>query len=150
MYTYKYLFFLFCLFLFSLVFRLFLVIFRLLQDDTNYDQQFGFEYRGPVVMKGKPEPMKVYYLNRANSISTPKWVTITAPFTFPAISNPSSLFLATIFRVSWPFRTSRFQFRGPLVFGASANVLRVFHLFLLGIHFTMFHDLKRFVGILWW
>ena len=42
--------------------------FRLLQDDTNYDRQFHFEYRGPVVMKGKSEPMKVYYLNRANPI----------------------------------------------------------------------------------
>jgi len=46
--------------------------YQLLQDDTNYDQQFCFEYRGPVVMKGKAEPMKVYYLNRANSTSTPK------------------------------------------------------------------------------
>jgi len=42
--------------------------YKLLQDDTNYDRQFHFEYRGPVVMKGKSEPMKVYYLNRANPI----------------------------------------------------------------------------------
>jgi class 3 adenylate cyclase len=36
----------------------------LLQEPANHDQQFQFSYRGPVVMKGKAEPMKVYYLNR--------------------------------------------------------------------------------------
>lgn len=44
----------------------FLISLRLLQEPANRDPQFHFAYRGPVVMKGKAEPMKVYYLNRAS------------------------------------------------------------------------------------
>ncbi|EFX89313.1 hypothetical protein DAPPUDRAFT_310298 [Daphnia pulex] len=40
--------------------------YQLLQEPANRDPQFHFAYRGPVVMKGKAEPMKVYYLNRAS------------------------------------------------------------------------------------
>ncbi|KAI9557744.1 hypothetical protein GHT06_017573 [Daphnia sinensis] len=39
---------------------------ELLQEPDNRDSQFCFTYRGPVAMKGKPEPMKVYYLDRAS------------------------------------------------------------------------------------
>lgn len=52
--------------------------FRLLQEPDNRDSQFCFSYRGPVVMKGKPEPMKVYYLDRASSSAA-----ITAGYTNP-------------------------------------------------------------------
>lgn len=38
--------------------------FRCLQNNTNADSQFKFTYRGPVIMKGKAEPMKVWYLSR--------------------------------------------------------------------------------------
>ncbi|KZS04200.1 Guanylate cyclase soluble subunit beta-1 [Daphnia magna] len=50
----------------------------LLQEPDNRDSQFCFSYRGPVVMKGKPEPMKVYYLDRASSSAA-----ITAGYTNP-------------------------------------------------------------------
>ncbi|GAB6026008.1 Guanylate cyclase soluble subunit beta-1, variant 2 [Chamberlinius hualienensis] len=33
-----------------------------LQEPENYDPKFHFEYRGPVTMKGKSEPMKVWFL----------------------------------------------------------------------------------------
>lgn len=32
--------------------------------EDNYDEQFKFDYRGPVQMKGKSEPMHVYLLSR--------------------------------------------------------------------------------------
>lgn len=35
-----------------------------LQDAENQDVQFHFTYRGPVAMKGKKEPMKVWFLER--------------------------------------------------------------------------------------
>uniref|UniRef100_A0A0A9X0F7 Guanylate cyclase soluble subunit beta-1 n=4 Tax=Lygus hesperus TaxID=30085 RepID=A0A0A9X0F7_LYGHE len=38
--------------------------YRCLQNNTNFDPQFKFTYRGPVIMKGKAEPMKVWYLSR--------------------------------------------------------------------------------------
>lgn len=34
-------------------------------EPKNFDPQFHFEYRGPVQMKGKKEPMKVWFLSRA-------------------------------------------------------------------------------------
>ncbi|XP_066257080.1 guanylate cyclase soluble subunit beta-1 isoform X2 [Euwallacea similis] len=37
----------------------------LLQED-NFDEQFKFDYRGPVLMKGKSEPMHVYLLSKSN------------------------------------------------------------------------------------
>lgn len=37
---------------------------RLLASDMNYDQSFELEYRGPVAMKGKPEPMQCWFLTR--------------------------------------------------------------------------------------
>lgn len=42
-------------------------IHRFLCNAENYDPAFDFEYRGPVTMKGKAEPMKVWFLNRAES-----------------------------------------------------------------------------------
>ena len=41
--------------------------FNLLQQPENYDESFHFEYRGEVAMKGKPEPMKVWFLSRKKS-----------------------------------------------------------------------------------
>ncbi|KAG8192153.1 hypothetical protein JTE90_027795 [Oedothorax gibbosus] len=38
--------------------------YRCLQDPANEDPQFLFEPRGPVQMKGKKEPMMVWYLSR--------------------------------------------------------------------------------------
>lgn len=37
---------------------------RCLQSAENADPQFHLEYRGPVTMKGKKEPMKVWFLSR--------------------------------------------------------------------------------------
>ncbi|KAK5643100.1 hypothetical protein RI129_006945 [Pyrocoelia pectoralis] len=39
--------------------------YRYLCREENFDEQFYFEYRGPVSMKGKSEPMNVWYLSRA-------------------------------------------------------------------------------------
>ena len=36
----------------------------------NYDPDFQFEYRGPVTMKGRPEPMKCYFLSRKIGYAT--------------------------------------------------------------------------------
>lgn len=41
-----------------------LLYFRCLQSAENADPQFNLEYRGPVTMKGKKEPMKVWFLSR--------------------------------------------------------------------------------------
>ncbi|XP_073670518.1 guanylate cyclase soluble subunit beta-1 isoform X3 [Paramisgurnus dabryanus] len=38
--------------------------YRCLQSVENADTQFHLEYRGPVTMKGKKEPMKVWFLSR--------------------------------------------------------------------------------------
>lgn len=38
---------------------------RLLCNEVNADDAFEFEYRGPVMMKGKAEPMNCWFLNRA-------------------------------------------------------------------------------------
>nr|ACC95432.1 soluble guanylyl cyclase beta-1 subunit [Lymnaea stagnalis] len=38
--------------------------YRFLQDSTNSDKSFKFDYRGEVVMKGKATPMKCYFLTR--------------------------------------------------------------------------------------
>lgn len=35
-----------------------------LKNAENNDPQFHFQYRGPVTMKGKSEPMKVWFLTR--------------------------------------------------------------------------------------
>ncbi|XP_064482202.1 guanylate cyclase soluble subunit beta-1-like isoform X2 [Ornithodoros turicata] len=40
--------------------------YRCLQQSQNYDPEFKFDFRGPVAMKGKKEPMKVWFLSRAN------------------------------------------------------------------------------------
>ncbi|KFB39374.1 AGAP000212-PA-like protein [Anopheles sinensis] len=37
---------------------------ELLCDPVNHDPSFNLEYRGPVVMKGKPEPMECWFLTR--------------------------------------------------------------------------------------
>ncbi|RWS31955.1 soluble guanylyl cyclase beta subunit-like protein [Leptotrombidium deliense] len=38
--------------------------YKLLQEKENYDPLFKFEYRGPVAMKGRTEPMNVWFLSR--------------------------------------------------------------------------------------
>ncbi|GAA6088280.1 guanylate cyclase soluble subunit beta-1, partial [Tachysurus ichikawai] len=38
--------------------------YRCLQSVENADAQFHLEFRGPVTMKGKKEPMKVWFLSR--------------------------------------------------------------------------------------
>ena len=37
---------------------------RLLCDEMNRDPSMNLEYRGPVTMKGKPEPMDCWILTR--------------------------------------------------------------------------------------
>ena len=37
---------------------------RCLQSAENSDPQFDLQYRGPITMKGKKEPMKVWFLSR--------------------------------------------------------------------------------------
>ncbi|KAJ8944004.1 hypothetical protein NQ318_021719 [Aromia moschata] len=41
-------------------------VYKILCEEDNFDRQFHFEYRGPVTMKGKTEPMDVYILSRAS------------------------------------------------------------------------------------
>lgn len=43
---------------------MFFFCYRLLCQDINKDDSFRLEYRGPVVMKGKPTPMNVWLLTR--------------------------------------------------------------------------------------
>ncbi|XP_055535984.1 guanylate cyclase soluble subunit beta-1 isoform X2 [Wyeomyia smithii] len=43
--------------------------YKLLCEPVNHDPSFHLEYRGPVVMKGKPEPMKCWFLTRKTSSS---------------------------------------------------------------------------------
>ncbi|KAK9497202.1 hypothetical protein O3M35_004565 [Rhynocoris fuscipes] len=38
--------------------------YRYLRQESNSDPQFRFIYRGPVMMKGRKEPMKVWFLSR--------------------------------------------------------------------------------------
>uniref|UniRef100_A0A182UZN4 Guanylate cyclase domain-containing protein n=1 Tax=Anopheles merus TaxID=30066 RepID=A0A182UZN4_ANOME len=42
----------------------------LLCDPVNHDPSFNLEYRGPVVMKGKPEPMDCWFLTRKGTPAT--------------------------------------------------------------------------------
>ncbi|TDG52318.1 hypothetical protein AWZ03_001148 [Drosophila navojoa] len=39
----------------------------LLCQEINQDDSFNLEYRGPVIMKGKPTPMDCWFLTRASS-----------------------------------------------------------------------------------
>jgi hypothetical protein len=41
------------------------VCFRVLMQPDNADPELHLEPRGPVVMKGRAEPMQVYFLSRA-------------------------------------------------------------------------------------
>uniref|UniRef100_A0A1S4G8X9 Guanylate cyclase soluble subunit beta-1 n=1 Tax=Anopheles gambiae TaxID=7165 RepID=A0A1S4G8X9_ANOGA len=44
--------------------------YKLLCDPVNHDPSFNLEYRGPVVMKGKPEPMDCWFLTRKGTPAT--------------------------------------------------------------------------------
>ncbi|KAH8406525.1 hypothetical protein KR215_004619, partial [Drosophila sulfurigaster] len=44
--------------------------YRLLCQEINQDDSFHLEYRGPVIMKGKPTPMDCWFLTRATSVAT--------------------------------------------------------------------------------
>ena len=35
-----------------------------LMESKNHDSDFKFTFRGPVIMKGRMEPMKVWFLSR--------------------------------------------------------------------------------------
>lgn len=41
----------------------------LLCQEINQDDSFHLEYRGPVIMKGKPTPMDCWFLTRATSVA---------------------------------------------------------------------------------
>ncbi|KAH8310382.1 hypothetical protein KR044_001037, partial [Drosophila immigrans] len=43
--------------------------YRLLCQEINQDDSFHLEYRGPVIMKGKPTPMDCWFLTRATSVA---------------------------------------------------------------------------------
>ncbi|XP_055923667.1 guanylate cyclase soluble subunit beta-1 [Eupeodes corollae] len=45
--------------------------YKLLCQEINQDDSFHLEYRGPVVMKGKPTPMKCWFLSRNTNGSDP-------------------------------------------------------------------------------
>ncbi|KAL7729302.1 hypothetical protein ACLKA6_008881 [Drosophila palustris] len=42
----------------------------LLCQEINQDDSFHLEYRGPVIMKGKPTPMDCWFLTRATSVAS--------------------------------------------------------------------------------
>ena len=42
----------------------------MLKASKNMDSGFKFDLRGPVKMKGKAQPMKVYLLSRNNLLET--------------------------------------------------------------------------------
>ncbi|XP_062537576.1 guanylate cyclase soluble subunit beta-1 isoform X2 [Armigeres subalbatus] len=44
--------------------------YKLLCEPVNQDPSFNLEYRGPVVMKGKPEPMDCWFLTRKTANSS--------------------------------------------------------------------------------
>ncbi|XP_044734835.1 guanylate cyclase soluble subunit beta-1 [Chrysoperla carnea] len=44
--------------------------YKYLSREDNQDPQFHFEYRGPITMKGKSDPMNVWFLSRAKTPST--------------------------------------------------------------------------------
>ncbi|KAH8383716.1 hypothetical protein KR009_010189, partial [Drosophila setifemur] len=44
--------------------------YRLLCQPINQDDSFSLEYRGPVIMKGKPTPMDCWFLTRATTTTT--------------------------------------------------------------------------------
>ncbi|CAL8081694.1 unnamed protein product [Orchesella dallaii] len=43
-----------------------------LQNEENFDPSFEFEHRGPITMKGKAEPMNVYFLSRKTPQTSPE------------------------------------------------------------------------------
>lgn len=59
---------------FMLLFNYNLFNFRCLRTPENSDPQFHLEHRGPVSMKGKKEPMQVWFLSRKG---TEVWLTKT-------------------------------------------------------------------------
>ncbi|XP_049530107.1 guanylate cyclase soluble subunit beta-1 isoform X2 [Anopheles darlingi] len=59
--------------------------YRLLCDPVNHDPSFNLEYRGPVVMKGKPEPMDCWFLTRKPTTAT----TTTATTTITTAQGPA-------------------------------------------------------------
>ena len=68
---------------------------RCLQEPESMDASFDFEERGPVKMKGRDEPMLVYYLTRNGSRprvrSVLRQFNIKAPFSYsPATSHRES------------------------------------------------------------
>lgn len=52
------------------IFKFVFILFRFLTNDVNYDPSFELEFRGPVAMKGRPEPMKVWFLNRNRMVTS--------------------------------------------------------------------------------
>lgn len=64
-------------------------IYRLLCQEINHDDSFNLEYRGPVVMKGKPTPMDCWFLTR-NTSATATRVSVTDSPLPPSTPPPSS------------------------------------------------------------
>ncbi|XP_028901755.2 guanylate cyclase soluble subunit beta-1 isoform X2 [Zeugodacus cucurbitae] len=63
--------------------------YRLLCQEINHDDSFNLEYRGPVVMKGKPTPMDCWFLTR-NTLATATRVSVTDSLLPPSTPPPSS------------------------------------------------------------
>nr|ACB30188.2 soluble guanylyl cyclase beta subunit 1 [Bactrocera dorsalis] len=68
--------------------------YRLLCQEINHDDSFNLEYRGPVVMKGKPTPMDCWFLTR-NTSATATRVSVTDSPLPPSTPPPSSSSTAT-------------------------------------------------------
>lgn len=47
-----------------------MICYRYLCMPENQDPQFLLEYRGPVSMKGKSEPMNVWFLSRERELTS--------------------------------------------------------------------------------
>lgn len=45
------------------------LLYRILVNELNMDSSFQLDYRGPVAMKGKPEPMKCWFLSRSKGVA---------------------------------------------------------------------------------
>ncbi|XP_036213334.2 guanylate cyclase soluble subunit beta-1 isoform X2 [Bactrocera oleae] len=64
--------------------------YRLLCHEINHDDSFNLEYRGPVVMKGKPTPMDCWFLTR-NTSATATSDSVTDSSLPPSTPPPSSM-----------------------------------------------------------
>ncbi|EDV90812.1 guanylate cyclase soluble subunit beta-1 [Drosophila grimshawi] len=68
--------------------------YRLLCQEINQDESFQLEYRGPVIMKGKPTPMDCWFLTRATSNTTSGNGSLDSPLLQPTTPTATTQRLA--------------------------------------------------------